>query len=122
MVKPDFNKSDFKEFRKFCLNLDLDFIGISVLTPLPGTDLYDEVKGKLITDNYDYYDFFHTHLPTKLPLREFYKEYVSLFNKSRSISKQIAFLKKYPITEVPSLFRMYFKFIRQLKNIDKDYI
>jgi radical SAM superfamily enzyme YgiQ (UPF0313 family) len=122
MLKPDFGKSDFKELRKFCLNLDLDFIGFSVMTPLPGTDLFDEVKNKLIIDNYDYYDFFHTHLPTKLPLKEFYKEYISLNNKARTISKQLVFLKKYPIVEIPSLFKIYFRFMKQLKNIDKDYI
>ena len=122
MVKPDFTKSDFKELRKFCLNLDLDFIGFSVMTPFPGTDFFDEVKNNLIIDNYDYHDFFHTHLPTKLPLKEFYKEYVSLYNNAISISKQIAFLKKYPIAEIPSLFKMYFRFTKQLKNIDKDYI
>ncbi|MBI5021004.1 MAG: cobalamin B12-binding domain-containing protein [Ignavibacteriales bacterium] len=122
MVSPDFSKNDFKEFRKSCLNLDFDFIGFSVMTPLPGTDLYDDVKNKMIIDNYDYYDFFHTFLPTKLPLKEFYKEYVSLFKKSRSVSKQISFMKKYPIAEIPSLYKLYFKFVKQLNNIHKDYI
>jgi radical SAM superfamily enzyme YgiQ (UPF0313 family) len=122
MVSPDFSKNDFKEFRKICLKLDFDFIGFSVMTPLPGTDLYDEVKNEMIVNNYDFYDFIHTLLPTKLPLKEFYKEYISLFNKTRTISKQIELMKKYPITELPSLFRMYFRFIKQLKNIHKDYI
>jgi radical SAM superfamily enzyme YgiQ (UPF0313 family) len=122
MVKPNFSRSDFKEFRTFCLKLDLDFIGFAVMTPLPGTDLYDEVKNELIIDNYDYYDFFHTLLPTKLPLREFYKEYVCLFSKTRSISRKIAFMKKYPIAEVPSLFKIYYRFIKQLRNIHKDYL
>lgn len=122
MVKPDFSKDDFEELRNFCLNLNLDFIGFSVMTPLPGTDLFDEVKNKLIIDNYDYCDFFHTHLPTKLPLEEFYKEYIALYNKSRSISNQISFLRKYPISEIPSLFKIYFRFMKQLKNVDKDYI
>lgn len=122
IVSPDFSKNDFKEFRKSCLKLDFDFIGFSVMTPLPGTDLYDEVKNKMIIDNYDYYDFFHTFLPTKLPLKEFYKEYVSLFKKTRSVAKQISFMKKYPIAEIPSLFKLYYKFIKELNNIHKDYI
>jgi len=108
--------------RAFCRKLDLDFFGFAVMTPLPGTDFYDEVKNDLIIHNYDYYDFFHTHVPTRLPLGEFYKEYVSLFKKTRSISKQIAFLKKYPVAEIPSLFGMYLRFMKQLRNIDKDYI
>jgi len=122
IIRPDFDKHDFEELRAFCRKLDLDFFGFSVMTPLPGTDFYDEVKTDLIINNYDFYDFFHTHVPTKLPLREFYKEYISLLNKTRSVSKQIAFLKKYPITEIPSLFGLYFKLMKQLGNIDKDYI
>lgn len=122
MIMPDYERSDFEEFRKYCLNLDLNFIGFSVMTPLPGTDLYEEVKNKLITTNYDYYDFFHTHLQTKLPLKEFYKEYTSLFNKTRSISNQLAFMRKYPIREIPALFKTFYKFTKQLRNIDKDYL
>jgi len=34
-----------------------------------GTDLYEEVKGNLITTDYDLFDFIHTQLPTKLPLK-----------------------------------------------------
>ncbi len=122
MVRPDFDKHDFEELRAFCRKLDLDFYGFAIMTPLPGTDYYDEVKKDLIIDNYDYYDFFHTHVPTRMPLREFYKEYTSLFSKTRSVSKQIALLKKYPVAEIPSLFSTYFKFMKQLRNIDKDHI
>ncbi len=122
IIRPEFDKNDFKELRRYCLSLKLDFIGFSVLTPLPGTDLYNEVKDKMITNNYDYFDFFHTLLPTKLPLKKFYKEYIALYNKTSSASNKIAFLKKYPLNEIPSLFKLHFKFTKQLKNIDKDYI
>ncbi len=122
MIKPDYGHSDFEEFRKYCLNLNLDFIGFSVMTPLPGTDLYEEVKNSLIINNYDYYDFFHTLLRTKLSLKEFYNEYLSLFNKTRSISNQLAFMRKYPIREIPSLIKTFYKFTKKLKNIDKDYL
>lgn len=122
MVRHDFDRSDFIEFRKYCLKLNLEFIGFSVMTPLPGTDLYEEVKNELITTNYDFYDFFHTHLPTKLPMKEFYREYASLFSKSRSISSQFAFMRKYPIREIPSLFKTFNKFMKQLKNINNDYL
>lgn len=121
IVSQDFNKRDFEEFRKVCLNFDFDFIGFSVLTPLPGTDFYNEVKNEMIINNFDYYDFFHTFLPTKLPLKEFYKEYISLIKNTRTFSKQIEFMRKYPIAEIPSVFKMYFRFLKQLKNIDKDY-
>jgi len=46
--------------------MEFSFLSFAVLTPLPGTDLYEDVKGNLITTDYDLFDFIHTQLPTKL--------------------------------------------------------
>ena len=46
-----------------------------MLTPLPGTDFYEEIKDRLLTNDYDFFDFIHTLLPTDLPLDKFYVEY-----------------------------------------------
>ncbi|MBE0426884.1 MAG: cobalamin B12-binding domain-containing protein [Nitrospirae bacterium] len=121
IVKPEFERKDFADLRKYCLALDLDFIGFSVLTPLPGTDLYYDVKDKLINFNYDYFDFFHTLLPTKLPVKDFYGELVALYNGSRSLKNQIKLMRKYRLRELPSLFRIYGNFIKRLKTLAHDY-
>jgi len=121
IVKPEFEKKDFADLRKYCLGLELDFIGFSVLTPLPGTDLYNDVKDKLINFNYDYFDFFHTLLPTKLPVKDFYRELISLYNGSRSLKNQIKLMRKYRLRELPSLFRIYGDFIKRLNTLEQDY-
>jgi hopanoid C-3 methylase len=121
IVKPEFEKKDFSDLRKYCLGLELDFIGFSVLTPLPGTDLFNDVKDKLINLNYDYFDFFHTLLPTTLPLKDFYKELVTLYNGSRSLKSQFNLMNKYRLRELPSLFRIYNAFIKRLKTLPQDY-
>ena len=66
LVRPEFSKQDFKDFAQYCRNLKLFPVLFSTLTPLPGTDLYDEVKSRLITTNYDHFDLAHTVLPTSL--------------------------------------------------------
>ena len=121
MVRPEFGRGDFTDLRKYCLGLDLDFIGFSVLTPLPGTDLYDEVQDKLISDNFDYFDFFHTLLPTKLPLQDFYREQTLLFKRSRSLRNQLRLMRKYRLQELPSLFKAYGKLMKRLKTLELDY-
>jgi radical SAM superfamily enzyme YgiQ (UPF0313 family) len=121
MVRPEFDRREFTDLRKYCLDLDLDFIGFSVLTPLPGTDLYEEVRGRLINANYDYFDFFHTLLPTKLPLKDFYRELASLFKRSRSLRNQIRLMRKYRLRELPSLFRAYGELMKRLKTLEQDY-
>jgi hopanoid C-3 methylase len=121
MVRPEFDRRDFADLRKYCRELDLDFIGFSVLTPLPGTDLYHEVKEQLITANYDYFDFFHTLLPTKLPVPDFYRELATLFKRSRSLKNQIKLMRKYRLRELPSLFKTYGALMTRLQNLAQDY-
>jgi hopanoid C-3 methylase len=121
MVRPEFDPKDLAGLRQYCLGLDLDFIGFSVLTPLPGTDLYAEVKDKLINFNYDYVDFFHTLLPTKLPLQDFYRELAYLFKRSRTLRNQIKLMRKYRLRELPSLFRAYGELMKRLKTLEQDY-
>ncbi len=122
IVRPEFDRADFARLRKYCLDLDLNFIGFPVLTPLPGTDLYDDVKNKLVTSNYDYFDFFHALLPTTLPMKDFYRELVTLYKKSRSLKNQVNLLRRYPIRELPSLFRSYGGFLKRLNTLDRDYL
>lgn len=121
IVRPEFDRQDFEELRKHCFSLGLDFIGFSVLTPLPGTDLYEETKDDLISTNYDFVDFFHTLLPTKLPVQEFYKELVRLYKRSRPIKNQFKLLRKYPLRELPALLKKHRYFIERLKTLEKDY-
>jgi radical SAM superfamily enzyme YgiQ (UPF0313 family) len=87
MVRPEFKPQDFAALRQYCLGLDLSFIGFSVLTPLPGTDLYNEFKDQLISANYDFFDFFHTLLPTTLPLPDFYQELTRLVKGSKTLAQ-----------------------------------
>ncbi|MHB9072325.1 MAG: B12-binding domain-containing radical SAM protein [Desulfobaccales bacterium] len=121
IIRPEFDRRDFADLRKYCLGLDLPFIGFSVLTPLPGTDLYDQVKDQLVTGNYDYFDFFHTLLPTTLPLPDFYQEITILFNRSRSLKNQIKLMRKYRLRELPKLFKAYGGLMTRLKTLAQDY-
>jgi radical SAM superfamily enzyme YgiQ (UPF0313 family) len=122
IVRPEFDRGDFSDLRNYCLDLDLNFIGFPVLTPLPGTDLYNEVKDKLLTSNYDYFDFFHTLLPTTLPMGDFYRELTTLYKRSRSLKNRIKFIRKYPLRELPSLFKAYGDFMKRLDSLEEDYI
>jgi radical SAM superfamily enzyme YgiQ (UPF0313 family) len=121
IIRPEFDRKDFADLRKYCLDLDLNFIGFSVLTPLPGTDLYNEVKNRLITSNYDYFDFFHTLLPTTLPMKDFYRELTTLYKSSRSLKNRINLMRKYRLRELPSLFRAYGDFLKRLNTLEQDY-
>lgn len=121
IVKPEFTRDDFRALRQYCLDLELGYAGCAILTPLPGTDLYDDVKDRMLTQNYDYFDFIHTVLPTRLPLREFYEEYYLLLRKAVPGGRQIAFLQKHPWKEIPSTLLKAFRIYRKLRKAYMDY-
>ncbi len=121
IVRPDFNAEDFKEFKEYCRGMELNFASFAVLTPLPGTDLYEEVKDRLITHDYDLFDFLHTQLPTKLPLKEFFNNLNSLYFDTIPLGKSISLMRKYPLKEIPGLISLRMKVAGQMKNAYKDY-
>lgn len=121
IVRPEFNREDFAAFGNYCRSLELNFASFSVLTPLPGTDLYEEVKDQMITHNYDLFDFIHTLLPTTLSMKDFYEEYYKLFKNAISFKNSISLLKKYPLKEIiPTLVKSY-QVLKKLRTAYKDY-
>jgi radical SAM superfamily enzyme YgiQ (UPF0313 family) len=82
IVSPDFTKLDFKKLIDFVKRLKISVPVFSVLTPLPGTKLYNELKDKLTVKNYTYYDLFHPVLETFLSKNDFFKEFSNLYRTS----------------------------------------
>jgi hypothetical protein len=59
--------------------------GFSILTPLPGTDLWDTASRNVTTHNWEMYDIVHAVLPTKLPIEEFYEQYSGLWRHALDV-------------------------------------
>ncbi|HSJ55471.1 MAG TPA: radical SAM protein [Anaerolineae bacterium] len=121
IVRPEFTHADFAEFRSYCRGLDLDFATFAMLTPLPGTDFYDEVREQMISHDYDYFDFMHTLLPTVLPLKDFYEEYYQLFQKATPLGRKLAMLRKMQWRDVPGLMASSQRVFGQLRRAYQDY-
>jgi len=79
IVDPAWDRDDFARLRDWIERTGAYNSGFTVLTPLPGTDLWDEASRQVTTDDWEMYDIIHTVLPTKLPLEEFYEEYSKLW-------------------------------------------
>lgn len=122
IVRPEFSRSDFAAYREYCRRLKLNYATFSLLTPLPGTDLYEETKDQLLTHDYEYFDFIHTLLPTTLPLEEFCTELSHLYQRAVPICRQLSMLKKFPLREIPQLLRTGRMFYRRLTTVHLDYV
>ena len=87
IVDPDFSKDDFRQLLKYIVKLELFRPVYTVLTPLPGTKLYEETYTRLAIRDYDFFDFTHSVLPTRLSRKDFYREYANLYSKSYSFHR-----------------------------------
>jgi radical SAM superfamily enzyme YgiQ (UPF0313 family) len=121
IVRPEFDRDDFAALRQYCRDLGLTFATFAVLTPLPGTDFYEEVEAQLITHNYDLFDFIHTLLPTALPLKDFYAEYARLFRSAIPLSKSVSVLRKFPWREIPPTLAKSLRTERRVRKLYLDY-
>jgi methyltransferase len=78
IVQPSWGDADFDLLLRTIEQLDVDMPSFSVLTPLPGTDLYDATRAEFISDDPELFDCYHTLLPTQLPLERFYARLADL--------------------------------------------
>lgn len=53
----------------------------TILTPLPGTRLYQQRRDELLTDDYSCFDTLHAVLPTRLPRETFYRRFADLYRQ-----------------------------------------
>ena len=89
IVDPSWEIEDFDALKRWIDRTGAYNSGFSVLTPLPGTDLWDEVKEQVNTEDWELFDIAHTVLPTKLPLDEFYRQYAGLWQHAFDVRYKI---------------------------------
>jgi radical SAM superfamily enzyme YgiQ (UPF0313 family) len=82
IVDPDFTKDDFDALQEYVYKEGITEPMFTILTPLPGTDFYDEARERLILNQYEFFDLGHALLPTRLPRKDFYREFSNLYRKS----------------------------------------
>lgn len=76
IADPSWDKERFKTVRQWCLEVP-EVVNISVNTPYPGTETWNQESRRVTTRDYRLYDIQHAVLPTRLPLPEFYQELVN---------------------------------------------
>ncbi len=85
IVDPMWDRYDFDKLKRWIDETGAYNSGFSVLTPLPGTDLWDETESDIQTRDWELFDIAHTVLPTRLPLHEFYVEYAGLWRHALDV-------------------------------------
>ena len=81
MVRQDFSEEDFDRLYDAINDMGVAVPLITILTPLPGTELWRKRKEELLTTDTRLYDLLHSVLPTKLPREVFYRK-LTEYNKA----------------------------------------
>jgi radical SAM superfamily enzyme YgiQ (UPF0313 family) len=73
MARADWTKEQFEALYETVRSLAVAIPLLTILTPLPGTELYRVYRDKLLTTDHRLFDLLHAVLPTRLPRDEFYR-------------------------------------------------
>ena len=73
IVPTDYTEDDFRALADYAGSHKVVYAGYTILTPMPGTVLYSEIKDQIIDFDLSKYNFFNCVLKTKLPLEKFYE-------------------------------------------------
>lgn len=80
IISPDYTREDFEELEQFITKSDINIPMLSILTPIPGTPLFDEMEKDIIIHDLDYYTLTNAVVPTRLEEGAFYALYANLMN------------------------------------------
>ena len=121
VIRPDYDHKDFARVKRFVEEAELKTPTFTILTPLPGTPLFDKMdrEDKLISRNWGHYDLMHAVVPTQLPLEEFYTEFFRLPHE-QYIQSVVAAREERPLAEKLVQVRKFRKVLNAQKRKRKE--
>lgn len=125
MILPlDFTKKDFQDLRNWVRGMDIRFVNLQPLTPLPGTEIFSDYEDKLIVEREDYakWDMAHVVLePEHMYIKEFYREILLSYYKIVMRPKHMVYLlKRYGLKECMKMLKGSAYVTRQYKRKIKE--
>ena len=81
IVPPDYTRQEFAHLERFIVKNAIQVPVLSVLTPIPGTPLYERMKERIVIRDLDYYTFTNAVVPTALPEKAFYETFSDLVKR-----------------------------------------
>lgn len=125
MVRPDWTKEQFQQLYDYMNSLTIGIPIVTILTPLPGTQLYRAYKDKLVSHDHRLFDLLHPMLPTRLPREEFYKEFARSYDAT-DFSVRKAFVAMWKTRKhflwkmLPGLIHFYAR-TKRYQRVHRDY-
>ena len=87
IISPDAEEKDFALLSRYLADNPIDLPMITVMTPLPGTPLHDQLRHRITNHDLDYYTLTNAVIPTRLDEERFYTAYAELLAHSHNHSR-----------------------------------
>jgi hopanoid C-3 methylase HpnR len=113
IADPDWDENRFEIVRQWCLESP-EIVNISINTPYPGTETWISESGRVTTRDYRLYDINHAVLPTRLPLKRYYEEFVKIQQIMKKSYMSWDALKNIGRIMISNLIRGQLNFIKSI--------
>lgn len=87
IVDPDYDDDDFDQLENYITSHQINLPMLTIMTPLPGTELYTKMKNQISEFNLDYYTLTNAVVPTRLSEKQFYTRYSELMRSCHRHAK-----------------------------------
>jgi len=121
MVNPDYSREDFRNLLAYVRRLKHKYATFTVMTPLPGTKLYAERYGEILSHKPELYDMVHALLPTTLPLAEFHGEMANLWAKAVPFYRIIPTLARFGLQGMLQRIGLFGTVLKKIRLAHLDY-
>jgi len=116
IINPDYDTRDFRAAARYVRRVGVSHPTYSVLTPLPGTDLYEQQDAHTQDTDHKLYDLMHAVVPTRLPLAQFYRQFSKLYLRTPGFLQTIKNLLRWPPGERLKTFFLFFRLFWNLRH------
>jgi radical SAM superfamily enzyme YgiQ (UPF0313 family) len=82
IIDPAYTEDDFQALWSFLRQHQLSRVGFTILTPLPGTRYFEQMRDQLAVLDWDQYDLHHLLWQPRLPVRRFFELYCETWRRS----------------------------------------
>lgn len=122
MVNPDFTEADFKKVHRAIAAVAPAELSFTVFSPPPGTDLWKKHRAEFCCpDPHAFYDGMHTLLPTRMPLKKFYRKFAFLWLLAARHNPLVRTSAKIPVKDWMRFLSYGFLYGFSLQHIYLDY-
>lgn len=121
MVMPEFTAEDFRALNDYVQAMPPVEATFTVYSPSPGTEDWKRHADDFICDPIRFYDCMHTILPTRLPLKEFYRHFAQLTVRALNRNPVRVNRTRVKFRELLKIVWMTGRYIRTQRNMWRDY-